>query len=61
MVQFYNRNLGKPGRLTFGPVISPIGIYTENKLPQINNTYIRLFIATLFIAVEIGDDPNVYH
>ena len=55
-----NRDLGKPGRFTFGPVISLSVIDTENKLPQINNTCIRLFIATLFVTVEVGDCPNVY-
>lgn len=58
--KLYNRDLGKKGRLTFGPVISLLGIYSEDRLPQISNTCIRLFIATLFVTVEIGEDPNAY-
>lgn len=41
------------------PVITPLGIYTENNLPQINSTCIMSFMATLFVTAEDWRKPDV--
>lgn len=40
------------------PIITPLGIYTENKPPQINSTCTTSFIATLW-QQKTGDNPDV--
>lgn len=40
------------------PIITPLGIYTENKPPQRNSTCTTSFIATLW-QQKTGDNPDV--
>ena len=58
MVQPHNRDLGESRQICFRPVIPLLGIYTEDKLPPVNNTCIGLFIAALFVTAEDLRQPR---